>query len=177
MSSILPGGPGAYGIREVATGRVQFSLGPCDNVIAAVRQGAPILVVAAHMEHNPQAIMVHAQSPVQSFKDLEGKAVMCIVGSSWIDYVQHRFGISFNVLPMDYGLARFMLDPNFIQQCFVTSEPYYVELHGGKVRSLLISDRATTPIVCSSPARPSPASTRRRSRPSSPERSAAGLIL
>jgi NitT/TauT family transport system substrate-binding protein len=143
--SILPGGPGAYGIREVAAGRVQFSMGPCDNVIAAVRQGAPVLIVAAHMEHNPQAIMVHAESPVQSFKDLAGKSVMCVVGSSWIDYIQHRFGITFNVLPMDYGLARFMANPSFIQQCFITSEPYYVELHGIKARSLLISETGYDP--------------------------------
>lgn len=143
--SILPGGPAAYGIQEVATGRAQFSLGPCDSVITAVRQGAPVVIVAAHMEHNPQAIMVHADSPVKSFKDLDGKSVMCVVGSAWIDYVQHRYDVTFNVLPMDYGLARFMADPNFIQQCFITSEPYYVELHGGKVRSLLLADSGYDP--------------------------------
>ncbi len=29
----------------------------------AVTQGAPLVVVGAHMEHNPQAIMVHDESP------------------------------------------------------------------------------------------------------------------
>jgi NitT/TauT family transport system substrate-binding protein len=143
--TILTGGPGPLGIQEVAAGRAQFSLGPCDNVIMAVRQGAPLLIVAAHMEHNPQAILVHADSPVRSFKDLEGKSVMCIVGSAWIDYLEHRYGITFNVVPMDYGLARFMADPNFIQQCFITSEPYYVELHGVKARSMLIADSGYDP--------------------------------
>jgi NitT/TauT family transport system substrate-binding protein len=143
--SILPGGPGAYGIREVASGHVQFGMGPCEDVIMAVHQGAPLIVVAAHMEHSPQAIMVHAESPVKSFKDLDGKSIMSVIGSSWPEYVQHRYGITFNLIPMDYGLARFMADPTFIQQCFITNEPYYAELHGAKVRTLLISDSGYDP--------------------------------
>ncbi len=143
--SILPGGPAAFGIQEVAAGHVQFSMGPCDNVILAVKQGAPLLIVAAHMEHNPQAIMVHDESPVKSFRDLDGKSVMSVVGSTWIDYLQLQYGIHLNVIPMDYGLARFMADKNFVQQCYITSEPYYVEMHGVKARAMLISTSGYDP--------------------------------
>jgi NitT/TauT family transport system substrate-binding protein len=143
--TILPGGPGSFGIQKVATGRVQLSMGPCDDVIQAVRRGAPLVVVGAHMEHNPQAIMVHDESAVKSFHDLDGKSVMCIAGSTWIDYLQNHFGIHFNVVPADYGLARFMADKDFIQQCFITNEPYYVELHGAKARTLLIAEAGYDP--------------------------------
>jgi NitT/TauT family transport system substrate-binding protein len=143
--SILPGGPAAFGIQEVAAGHVQFSMGPCDNVIMAVHQGAPLVIVAAHMEHNPQSIMVHDESPVRSFRDLDGKSVMCVVGSNWIDYLQLQYGIHLNVIPMDYGLARFMADKNFVQQCYITSEPYYVEMHGVKARAMLISTAGYDP--------------------------------
>ena len=143
--TIVPGGPGAFGIQKVATGRAQLSMGPCDDVIQAVRRGAPLLVVGAHMEHNPQAIMVHDESAVKSFADLDGKSVMCVAGSTWIDYLQDHFGIHFNVVPADYGLARFMADKDFIQQCFITNEPYYVELHGAKARTLLIADAGYDP--------------------------------
>ena len=143
--TIVPGGPASYGIQKVATGRVQFSMGACDDVILAVKQGAPLLIVGAHMQHNPQAIMVHADGPVKSFRDLDGKSVMCVVGANWINYVQNRYGITFNLMPMDYGLARFLSDKNFIQQCFISSEPYYVEVQGVKARALLISDAGYDP--------------------------------
>jgi NitT/TauT family transport system substrate-binding protein len=143
--TIMPGGPGALGIRMVATGRVEFSMGPCDDVILAVKQGAPLLIVGAHMEHNPQAVMVHADSAVKSFQDLDGKSVMCIAGSTWIDYLQDHFRIKFNVLPSDYGLGRFMADKDFIQQCFITNEPYFTELNGVKARALLIADSGYDP--------------------------------
>jgi NitT/TauT family transport system substrate-binding protein len=143
--TITAGGPGSFGIQKVATGRVEFSMGPCDDVILAARRGAPLLIVGAHMQHNPQAIMVHEDSPVKSFKDLDGKSVMAIAGSTWIDYLQHHYGITFNVVPSDYGLARFMGDKNFIQQCFITNEPYFTELHGVKARALLIADAGYDP--------------------------------
>jgi NitT/TauT family transport system substrate-binding protein len=143
--TITPGGPGPHGIQQVATGRMQLSMGPCDDVILAVRQGAPLLIVGAHWEHNPQAILVHADSPVKTFRDLDGKSVMAVPGSAWPAFVEGRYGIKLNILPMDYGLARFMSDRNFIQQCFITSEPYEVELHGVKARAMLIADSGYDP--------------------------------
>jgi NitT/TauT family transport system substrate-binding protein len=143
--TIAPGGPGPHGIQMVATGRMQFSLGPCDDVILAVRQGAPLLIVGAHMQHNPQAVMVHDDSPVKAFRDLDGRSVMAVPGSAWPSYVEGHYGIKLNILPMDYGLARFMSDRNFIQQCFITSEPYDVEIHGAKVRTILIADAGYDP--------------------------------
>jgi NitT/TauT family transport system substrate-binding protein len=143
--TIAPGGPGSYGIQRVAAGQVQLSMGACDDVVLAVRHGAPLLIVGAHMEHNPQAILVHDESPVKSLRDLDGKSVMANAGSAWIDFLQSRYGITFNIVPMNYGLARFMADRNFIQQCFITNEPYYVELKGVKARALLIADAGYDP--------------------------------
>jgi len=143
--TIIAGGPDSYGIQKVATGRADISMGACDDVVLAVKRGAPLLIVGAHLEHNPQAIMVHDDSPVRTFRDLDGKSVMCIAGSTWIDYLQNHYGITFSVLPSDYGLARFMADRNFIQQCFITNEPYFTELHGVKARALLIADAGYDP--------------------------------
>lgn len=143
--TIIAGGPDSYGIQKVATGRVEMSTGACDDVVLAVKRGAPLLIVGAHLEHNPQAVMVHEDSPVRSFRDLNGKSVMCVVGSTWIDYVESHYGIAFSVVPADYGLARFMSDRNFIQQCYITNEPYFAELHGVKTRSFLISESGYDP--------------------------------
>jgi NitT/TauT family transport system substrate-binding protein len=145
--TIVTGGPDSYGIQKVATGRVEIAMGACDDVVLAVRRGAPLLIVGAHLEHNPQAVMVHDDSPVRTFKDLDGKSVMCIPGSTWVDYLQIHYGIKFSQIPSDYGLARFMSDRNFIDQCFITNEPYFAQLNGVKTRSLLIADAGYDPYM------------------------------
>jgi NitT/TauT family transport system substrate-binding protein len=143
--TIVTGGPDSYGIQKVATGRVDMAMGACDDVILAVRRGAPLLIVGAHLEHNPQAVMVHDDSPVRTFRDLDGKTVMTIPGSTWVEYLQSHYGIKFSEIPSDYGLARFMADRNFIDQCFITNEPYFAELNGVKTRALLIANAGYDP--------------------------------
>jgi NitT/TauT family transport system substrate-binding protein len=143
--TILPGGPGVTPLPFVATGRAEFGLGRSDDVILAVRQGLPLVAVCAQMEHDPQAIMVHAEGPVKSFEDLNGCSVMSNPGANWVDYVQKRFKVKFNLIPMDYGLGRFIANKDFIQQCFISSEPFFVEQLGIKTRVLLIASGGYDP--------------------------------
>lgn len=137
--TIAPGGPGSFPLPIVSTGRMDFAMGRCDDVILAVKQGLPLLIVCAQMQHDPQAIMMHDDGPVRSFKDLDGRSVMSGPGANWVGYVQRHYGVHFNVIPMDYGVGRFMSDKSFVQQCFITNEPYFAELHGVKTRALLIA--------------------------------------
>jgi NitT/TauT family transport system substrate-binding protein len=116
-----------------------------DDIMLAIKQGLPLLIVAAQMQHDPQAIMVHASSPVQSFKDLDGRTLMGSPGANWVAYLQRHYGITFNIVPLDYGIARFMSDKNFIQQCFISNEPYHAELNGAPTRALLISSGGYDP--------------------------------
>jgi NitT/TauT family transport system substrate-binding protein len=142
---IVSGGPGASGMQKVAMGQLEFAMGRADDVILAVERGLPLLIVGAQMQHDPQSIMVHDESPVKSFRDLDGKSIMASPGSNWIAFLQARYGISFGVFPIDFGMARFMADKNFIQQCFISNEPYFVGLHGVKARALLIADAGYDP--------------------------------
>jgi len=143
--TIAPGGTSSFPVEKVATGRMQFAIGRSDDVIMGVKQGLPLLIVCAQMQHDPQAIMVHQDSPVKTFRDLDGKSVMAGPGSNWITFVQNRYGVKFNILPMDYTMTRFIADKDFIQQCFVSNEPYFAELHGVKTRTLLIADSGYDP--------------------------------
>jgi NitT/TauT family transport system substrate-binding protein len=142
---ILDGGPGASAIIKVATGRVEFAMGRCDDVILAVKQGLPLLIVCAQMQHDPEAIMLHEGSPVRSFKDLDGHTVMCNIGQGWIAFLESRYGIKLNLIPMDYGMAQFIADENFIQQCFISNEPYLALEHGVRTRSMLIANGGYDP--------------------------------
>jgi len=97
------------------------------------------------MERDPQAILVHDESPVKSFADLNHRTVMAVPGSNWIDYVKMRYNIEFGLIPSNFGIAQFMADKDFIQQCFITDEPYYVKKNGGHPRTLLMSDSGFDP--------------------------------
>jgi NitT/TauT family transport system substrate-binding protein len=143
--TIIPGGPGQSGMQKVALGQVEFAMGRSDDVILAVSHGLPLLIIGAQMQHDPQAILVHDESRVKTFQDLDGKSIMVNPGSNWITFVQVHYGIHFGTFPNDFGLARFMADPGFIQQCFISNEPYYVGQHGVKTRTLLIADAGYDP--------------------------------
>ncbi|HZZ20868.1 MAG TPA: ABC transporter substrate-binding protein, partial [Opitutaceae bacterium] len=143
--TISSGGATGFGLQKVSTGRMDFAIGPNADVILAIKQGLPLVLVGVYMEHDPQAIMVHEESSVKSFKDLDGKSVMAVPGANWMAYLQYHYRISLNTVPMDYGLARFFADKDFIQQCFISNEPYGAELHGQKARALLIADSGFDP--------------------------------
>jgi len=142
---IVPGGPGAFGSQKVATGQTEFAMGRSDDHMLAVSEGIPLLMVSALMQRDPQALLLHDESPVKSFADLNGKTIMTTPGVAWVRYLQKRYQVEFNVIPVNYGLAQFMADKNFIQQCFLTNEPFYVRQAGGKPRTLLLADSGYDP--------------------------------
>jgi NitT/TauT family transport system substrate-binding protein len=142
---IQQGGPGSFGTQKVATGQVDFSMSRSDDIMLAVQQGLPLVIVTALMQHDPQALLLHESNPVSSFADLDGKSIMATPGSAWVEYVQRNYKIRLNIMPLNYGLAQFMADPGFIQQCFITNEPYYVAKNGARPKTLLIAGSGYDP--------------------------------
>ncbi len=142
---ILPGGPNAQVMTTVAVGRAELGMTNGDDVIAAVAGGVPIKMVAAEMQRDPQGILFHNEHPLRSLKDLEGKTLMAGAGSRWIQVVQKKMNVHFNLLPLVGDLARFMNDKTFVQQCFVTSEPFFARERGASVGALLIASDSYEP--------------------------------
>jgi NitT/TauT family transport system substrate-binding protein len=142
---IIEGGPGAYPVQKVATGLVQFGLARSDDLIMAAQQNIPVLIVAAQLEHDPQVIIVHAESPVRGFADLDGKSIMAEPGSAWISFLEQKYSIHINTIPENYEIARFLADKSFIQQGFLTSEPFVFDQLKVPTRSMLIADSGYDP--------------------------------
>ena len=143
---ILPGSPYITGEQLVSAGSVQFSMGSSDRIIEAVAGGQRLLAVGATMQHDPQAVMVHAASPVHDFADLNGHAISVRPPATWFEYIVKRFGLKdVREVPATYSVANFIKDPQYIQQIFVTSEPYYVKKAGVPLRTLLISETGYDP--------------------------------
>jgi NitT/TauT family transport system substrate-binding protein len=85
--------------------------------------------------------MVHADSPVRGFADLEGRTVAAQPGLPWLLYVVKKYHLrNLKTTPLSFDYASFLHDPNYIQQCFITSEPPIMEHSGVKVRALWVKD-------------------------------------
>jgi len=136
---IVKGGPNAQVMASVATGRAQLGMTNGDDVLVAVGRGVPIKMVAAEMQRDAQGILFHPENPIRSLQDLDGKTIMAGAGSIWLQVAQKKLGIHFNIQPLVGDLARFMSDRKFIQQCFVTNEPFFVRQRGVDAGALLIA--------------------------------------
>jgi NitT/TauT family transport system substrate-binding protein len=143
---IVPGGPMIVADQQVASGAAQFAMGSSDQILVRVSRGLPLVAVAATMQQDPQALMLHDESPVHTFADLDGRTIAAKPGSIWFQYIVKRYSLAHvREIPATYSVANFVNDPAYIQQCFVTSEPYTAQQHGVKVRTLLISSSGYQP--------------------------------
>ncbi|KAF0094478.1 MAG: NitT/TauT family transport system substrate-binding protein [Puniceicoccaceae bacterium 5H] len=133
--TLLQGGPNSMSLNKVLTGKAQFAMNKADAVIDFGAQGLDVQPVMAHFQHDPQALMLHADDPAQSISDLDGRSVMAIPGHTWIKYVEAQYGIDLKIVPHTFSLERFLSDPQFIQQCMVTNEPFYVRQAGQQVKT------------------------------------------
>lgn len=141
---ILPGGPNAQVKESVGLGRAEIGMTNGDDVIVAIARGVPIKIVGVEMQRDPQGILFHAEHPLRSLKDLEGRTLMAGSVSTWLEVVK-KDGINFRQLPLVGDLARFMADTKLVQQCFVTNEPYFARQRGANVGSILIANDAYEP--------------------------------
>lgn len=130
----------------VSTGKADFGLGSSDQILEWNANGLPLFAVSATMQHDPQAIMVHEDSPIHDFKDIEGHTIAAQTGATWLKYVVHRYNLQqVREIPSTLSIANFLADPGYVQQIFITSEPFFARQAGTKVRTLLISSSGYDP--------------------------------
>ncbi|HEY0258017.1 MAG TPA: ABC transporter substrate-binding protein [Candidatus Methylacidiphilales bacterium] len=130
----------------VALGKSEFGLSTTDRVLMARSHNLPIVAVLASMEHDPTAIMFHAESPIKDFPDLEGHVIAAPPGVAWLPYLVRRYHFQHvGETPHSFENATFMRSPDYIEEILVTAEPYFMELNKVKVRWLLIMDSGCDP--------------------------------
>jgi NitT/TauT family transport system substrate-binding protein len=138
---ISPLGPNASVEPQVALGKYDFGLGSSDQVLIARSRGIPLVMVMGSLQHDPVGVMVHADSPVHGFADLEGRTIAAQPGVPWLAYVVKKYRLrNLRTTPLNFDYASFLRDPNYIQQCFITSEPPIMAHSGVKVRTLWVKD-------------------------------------
>lgn len=142
---ILSGGPGPRTGARLIGGAADLAIHRSDDVLMHAAEGLPFVIVGVFMQHDPQALLVHAESPVHDFADLDGRTVVAVPGSNWLRYLERRHGISIGLIPHTWSLTQFMGDRDLVQQCFITNEPYVVRQQGVDIRTLLIAGSGYDP--------------------------------
>ena len=86
------------------------------------------------------------KSSVRSFADLEGHTVAVKPGSTWFAYLEKHFNFkNVRTVPATFSVSNFLQDLTYIQQIFVTSEPFFARKAGAHIRTFVISDTGYDP--------------------------------
>jgi NitT/TauT family transport system substrate-binding protein len=131
------GGPNAFVMQKVATNQANIGQGDSTNTLIAISQGLPIINIAAIFQNDPSVLMLHADNPVRTFEDLNGKTIMARPEWAFLPYLKNKYHITFNLIPQNFEVGNFVADKNFIQQGFFTAEPYYIVKGGAKYPKFL----------------------------------------
>lgn len=132
----------------VAEGQCEFGILAADEVVTARAKGIDLVALFAVYQTNPQGIMCHADSPAKTIGDLMNSpgTIAVQIGLPYVIYLQQKYpNAKAKIVPYDYSIVQFMSDPNYAQQCFVTSEPIAAQQKGAKTKVFLIADEGFNP--------------------------------
>lgn len=142
---IRQGGPQINGRMLLIAGKVDFYMG--GNMLKAfdsVREGLPVITVAAIFQKDPQAILTHPGA-AQSWEDLKNLTLLISDASYASSYrwMEQAFGFRPEQRrPYTFNPAPFLVDSGMGMQGYVTSEPYLIEqVAGFKPDVWLIADQ------------------------------------
>jgi NitT/TauT family transport system substrate-binding protein len=134
---LVPGGPNAFVMQKLATGKADIGQSDSTNTLLAIAQGIPIIHIGAVFQNDPSVLMLHADNPVKSFEELDGKTIMARLEWAFLPYLKNKYHINFNVIPQNFAVGNFIVDKNFIQQGYYIAEPYFIVKGGAKYPKFL----------------------------------------
>ena len=144
---IQGGGAGVPVLQMVATGRADFGTVGGDELVTARARGADVVAVFATFQTSPQGIMIHASRKVANLAQVFESGTLALeTGAPYAGYLKKKFPWgNVKIVPYDGGVARFLSDANFGQQCYVTSEPIVARQKGADPQVFLIADAGYNP--------------------------------
>ncbi|MFO0433308.1 MAG: ABC transporter substrate-binding protein, partial [bacterium] len=117
-------------------GRIDFLMtGNLLHCFDNVKQGIPVLAVAAMFQKDPQALIAHPDQGYEDFAKLKDAPVALIAKDAqftWWQWLKVRHGFRDEALrPYNYNLGPFLANKRAVQQGYSVAEPIYVEKQGG----------------------------------------------
>ena len=128
---IVQGGPDVNVPQLLVGGAADFGMGS-NSFLAMniVRQGLPLKAVMAVFQKDPQVLMSHPRRDINTLADMKGKPVLISAASmtAFWPWLKAKFGFTDSqIRKYSFNLAPFIVDPNAIQEGYLTSEPFTVE--------------------------------------------------
>ncbi|HEX8045673.1 ABC transporter substrate-binding protein [Rhizobium sp.] len=149
--TIVQGGPNAANSALLISGKIDFYMGGPQQEIDAVKQGIPIVDVAAIFQKDPQVLIAHPDAGVEKFEDLAKLPTLFMSKDGYVTYFEWMKA-NFpgfkdeQFKPYNFSAAPFLSDKQSAQQGYLTSEPYEIEKQAGwKPKVFLIADAGYSP--------------------------------
>ena len=142
---IVQGGPGVNVPQLLAAGSVDMGVGSnAFIVLNLVQEGVPVRAVAAEFQKDPQVLLAHPNTGVNSLADLKGHPILlgdASVTGFWV-WLKAKYGFKDDqVRKYTFNNGPFLADKRAAQQGYVTSEPYTIEKQAGfKPTVFLLAD-------------------------------------
>jgi NitT/TauT family transport system substrate-binding protein len=143
---IQTGGAGSPVMPQVAAGHVAFGVSAADEVVLARSQGADVVTVFATFQTHPACVMVHASRGYKSIADLKSGTLAVEDGipfAAWLDKKYDLSGVK--RVPYQGGVTQWLLDAEYSQQGYVTSEPVLAKQQGGDPQCFMVSETGYNP--------------------------------
>jgi NitT/TauT family transport system substrate-binding protein len=153
---LVPGGPGAHVKESVATGKADIAQAGQIETLQQQAEGLPFVQFAAVFQDDPAGILVHADSPVRKFEDLQGKTIIArpewpflqflkkkyslnvnVVPQNFSVFLKKKYSLNVNVVPQNFSVAAFLGNKQALQQGYYIAEPYHITKAGGKMPRFL----------------------------------------
>src|ERR1700744_929499 len=131
---IVQGGPDVNVPQLLAGGAADFGIGSNGFIaLNLVKQNIPIRAVMAIFQKDPQVLISHPRRDLNSLAEMRGRPILisdAAMTSFW-PWLKAKFGFTdAQIRKYTFNLAPFLVDPNAIQEGYLTSEPFTVEQQG-----------------------------------------------
>jgi len=138
------GGPSLNISQLLLAGRVDMTMSNSFEAFTFLREGAPFYAIAAIFQKDPQVLIGHPGSGLDSFDKLRDRRLLIGAGGrvTYWPYLRKKYGLRDEQLrPYNFNMAPFLADKNAVQQGFLSSEPYSIaQALGRPPEVLLIAD-------------------------------------
>jgi len=145
--TIKMGSPQVNITQILAGGAADFAMGGSAGVINAVREGIPLICVAAIFQKDPQVLLAHPGT--KRLEELKGRPIFVSKGAftTYWPFLKAKYGFTDDqTRPYNFNPGPFLADPSSAQQGYLTSEPFAIEKQGGfKPVVFLLADYGYNP--------------------------------
>lgn len=143
---IVPGGPGVSAIARVAAGEVDAGIDNADIVALGRLQGTPVVAVMAPMQDSPRCIMVHRASGITSLREIRNVTLAMSPVGAFPTLLQREAALEgVEIVPYPGTVTRFLVDTNYAQQAYSSSEPVVARAQGADPVCLPFSELGWNP--------------------------------